>query len=566
MAPRLFERLSAAFWGYISPQQVAAQRRNTTTRTARPSSVPSPIKVVTPQRPGNSYALLTPADTNTGSKRKRAAEVEDYNKKTKFDVKHAEDEAEEVCLEEMKLEYMARVANTNQYELDGPFSEGDDYDSRDEDEEEGADYDYNVYNPIIDSRRSVEQSFDYEDEEDDGIVYDYNTYNPTIRTDRPRAPSKPLLESPMPSGIPKITIDSVEDSEDEDMITVLPRQHTPRYGPNDEDLIVFADDTDASDNNALDTDNDHLDASSLIPSHSDHSLYNSFFEEAQEEGDTILLDSRARVGSLEDERVSKDQLLQRGWPEPTVPLIQRIHNRGREPLFTHTWRMDFPMMPEGMFLPPHHAHPGFINSLQQKVATHEFRAKKAFNELMQLGPKVRDLLLVGKLPESLIVKEIAKYIQWSEWDTNNQHEEWNFIELHAGTKDTDVADLQDSLLSRLSTLHTAWATSPSAPRRPSIPIHQQQPPPPLYGILVSHTLVGIVAYMPPGEESDSIGYLRTVGVFDFNVLGYDVWTCLALALLVLHVRDLGVRRGCSRRTEGVRDRWRQRKGSGDPDR
>ncbi|KAI5198914.1 hypothetical protein E4T39_06548 [Aureobasidium subglaciale] len=565
MAPRLFERLSAAFWGYVSPQQVAAQRRNTTTRIARPS-VSSPTKFITPQRSGTGYAPLTPADTNTGSKRKRSAEVEDYKKKTKYDdVEDVEDEAEEMYLKNMKLEYTARTVNANQYELDGPFSDEDDYDSGDEDEEGEADCDYNFYNPTVNLPKHTGHSFDYE--EGDGIVDDYKTYNPTIRTDRPRAPSKPLLESPIPSGIPKITIDRVEDSEDEDIITVLPRQDTPKYGANDEDLIVFAD-TDASDNNAFDTDTDHLDASSLIKSHDESSLFNSFFEEAQEEGDTILLDSRARVGSLEDERVSKNQLLQRGWPEPTVPLIQRIHNRGREPLFAHTWRMDFPMMPEGMFLPPHHAHPGFIHSLQPNRATRDFRAKHAFNRLMQLGPKVRDLLLVGKLPEGLILNEIRKYIQWSEWDANKQHEKWKFIQLYAGTKDADVGDLQDALLSRLSSLHDSWLLDPSAPRRPftSAEAHPPPPPPPLYGILVSHTLVGIVAYIPPGEESDSIGYLRTVGVFDFNVLGYDVWTCLALALLVLHVRDLGVRRGCSRRAEGMRDRWRQRKGSGDPDR
>jgi len=45
-----------------------------------------------------------------------------------------------------------------------------------------------------------------------------------------------------------------------------------------------------------------------------------------------------------------------------------------------------------------------------------------------------------------------------------------------------------------------------------------------------------------------------VGVFDFNVLGYDVWTSLALALLVVHVKGEGTMRGCGRRREGVKDR------------
>ena len=90
--------------------------------------------------------------------------------------------------------------------------------------------------------------------------------------------------------------------------------------------------------------------------------------------------------------------------------------------------------------------------------------------------------------------------------------------------------------------------------------------PPLYGILVSHTLLGIVAFVPGAEDSDSIGYLRTVGVFDFNVTGYDVWTSLALALLVIHVRDQGVKRGCPRGRDGMKNRWARGSASTDPDR
>jgi hypothetical protein len=46
-----------------------------------------------------------------------------------------------------------------------------------------------------------------------------------------------------------------------------------------------------------------------------------------------------------------------------------------------------------------------------------------------------------------------------------------------------------------------------------------------------------------------------VGVFDFNVVGYDVWTALALALLVIHVRDEAVHRGCPELRDGMRDLW-----------
>lgn len=567
MPPRLFERLSAAFWGYLSPQQPATKKRTAPTRNARPSRV-TPTNFVTPERLGSGYLPLTPADTHAGSKRKRDFEVEDHIKRARHDESEDDDDLEEVRLEDEKLKRMAESKLYAEPEdLDHLFSEDDEYDSGDEDEEGGAHYDYHVHNPYPNYPKLPGQALEGHDDEDDGIKYNYNIYNPTIRSNRPLPGRKELLESALPRDVPQIIIESTEDATDDDVINVLPQKVPSVYDNADEDYIVFAD-TDVSDNSVLDVDTSpHNNSSLLATSHQEPSLFGSFLEEAQDGKDTILLDSRARVGSLEDERVSKDQLLARGWPQNTVWLIQRIHNRGREPIFAFHWRIDFPMMPEGMFLPAYHAHPGYINTLRNK----DFRAKHAFERLMQLGPKVRDKITVGLAPEKLIVDEVQRYMAWADWDSNNQFPSYPFIEIHTGTRDEDVNALQDTLLLRLSNLHKHWmAPSDQAPKRPDPFIRPADDdldqPPPLYGILVSHTLLGIVAFVPGAEDSDSIGYLRTVGVFDFNVVGYDVWTSLALALLVVHVRDEGVRRGCSRRRDGMKNRWARARASTDPDR
>ncbi|CAD0098960.1 unnamed protein product [Aureobasidium mustum] len=542
MPPRLFERLSAAFWGYLSPQQPAPKKRTAPTRNARPIRVTPTF--VTPKRPGSGYLPLTPADTHAGSKRKRDLEVEDDRKRSRYDdSEDYEDDLEEIRLEDEKLERLARLKEpiNEPEDIDHFYSDGSEYDSGDEDEEDG------VHNPALASPHLPGQGLEPSIDEDDGIKYDYNIYNPTIRSDRLPAGRKPLLESALPRNLPQIVIDTTEeitDDDDDGVINVLPQEAPPVYDNGDEDLIIFAD-TDASDNSALDIDTSpHANSSFLATSREEPSLFGSFLEEAQDGEDTILLDSRARVGSLEDERVSKDQLLARGWPQNTVWLIQRIHNRGREPIFAFHWRIDFPMMPEGMFLPAYHAHPGYINTLRNK----DFRAKHAFERLMQLGPKVRDKITVGLAPEKLIVDEVRRYMAWADWDSNNQFPSYPFIEIHTGTRDEDVNALQDTLLLRLSNLHKHWlAPSDMAPKPPAPfmrPADQDlDQPPPLYGILVSHTLLGVVAFVPGAEYSDSIGYLRTVGVFDFNVTGYDVWTSLALALLVIHVREQGCKYG-----------------------
>ncbi|KAH0294451.1 hypothetical protein M436DRAFT_73001 [Aureobasidium namibiae CBS 147.97] len=551
MPLRLFERLSAAFWGYVSPDPVTTKRKTTSTRHARPSrrSQPSPV---TPRRSGG-YLPLTPADTNTGSKRKRGAEIPGYVKRSKYEelqVKLQNKLEDEALRREDKLLEQTARAKEEEYQIGDLFFTPIEYDSQDE----------------------------YEDErigdEDDGIHYDYNIYNPTLRSDLPLPVLRPLVADTLSGRItvPQIVIDSTEEDESNDVIiNVLPPKTPPIYGRDDEDHIVFAS-TPASDNSALEIGHtDDTPSSILATSHKSASLYGSFLEEAADGEDTILLDSRARVGSLEDERVSKDQLLARGWPPNTVSLIQRIHNRGREPVFASHWHYDFPMMPEGMFLPPGHEHPGYIYSTRNR----NFRAKHAFGNLMQLGPKVRDKITVGLAPEALIVKEIKRYMEWADWDSRNQFPDFPFVEIYQGTVDEDVNAMQDTLLSRLATLHKLWLdapTNPNAPKRPAPFIgaprrDDDDEPPPLYGILVSHTLVGIVIFVPGAENSDSIGYLRTVGVFDFNVLGYDVWTSLALALLVVHVKGEGTMRGCGRRREGVKDRWpRQLSPKSDPDR
>lgn len=551
MPPRLFERLSAAFWGYVSPNPTTTRRKTTATRDTRPSRHP-PTNFVTPRRPEAGYLPLTPADTNTGSKRKRGPEVEDYVKRSKYEQVHTklqnklEDEA--LRREDKLLERLAR--QKEEYEIGDLFSAPIEYDSQDE------------------------YANDEIGDEDDGIHYDYNIYNPTLRSDLPLPVQRSLVGDTLSGSIhvPQIVIESTEGEESElDAINVLPPKTPPIYGNGDEDHIVFAS-TPSSDNSALDIDHANDTPSSLLAtSHKSASLYGSFLEEAADGEDTILLDSRARVGSLEDERVSKEQLLARGWPENTVSLIQRIHNRGREPVFASHWRYDFPTMPEGMFLPSGHEHAGYIYSTRRR----DFRAKHAFEKLMQLGPKVRDKITVGLAPEALIVKEIKRYMAWAEWDARNQFPDFPFVEIYQGTADEDVNAMQDTLLSRLATLHEHWKSAPNDPNAPKRPPpfigtprrDDDNDPPPLYGILVSHTLVGIVIFVPGAENSDSVGYLRTVGVFDFNVLGYDVWTSLALALLVVHVRGEGTMRGCGKRREGVKDRWpRQLSPKSDPDR
>jgi hypothetical protein len=588
MPLRLFDRLSDLFWGRPTTGKSTARTRkpvsaltaSTASQRSRSRQAP-PARFATPQRRVKTgYAPLTPIDTPVGAKRRRSQESEEgQRKRYKSALLETFDEEDEGVEDTTLLEDLTRETERDGPEADAEalFSETDEYDTGDEDEDEGAWYEHvdhqstiNVARPArLNAATLAAVAAAAEQEDLDKEAYDYTVYDPTIRHVKP---SRPLqlrprkyhqprrLPTQSSSPNPKILVNGAEDN------VVYDRNNNTRqiYGNGDEDIIVFAD-TDGSDD-----ENDHLkpdnhDNSSIHTSHQkSSSVFESFFEEAQDDqNDTILLDTRARVGSLEDERVSIAQLLAKGWPLKTTWLIQRIHQRGREPVFANHWRLDFPMMPEGMFLSPHHPHPGYIHALRRK---NQFHAKRAFDRLLQLGPRVRDKILVGKAPETLIVNTIKDYLKWAHWDSGNVFADtYPFIEILAGTKEEDVQTMQDELFLRLQRLHARWtaaaaAASSSSSSSAPVPTDAMDAAtaPPLYGILISHTLIGVLCYIPPrsshkeGQEKEeaeeaeevSSGYFRTVGLFDFSVVGYDVWTCLALALLVVHVRDLGVERGC----------------------
>ena len=59
--------------------------------------------------------------------------------------------------------------------------------------------------------------------------------------------------------------------------------------------------------------------------------------------------------------------------------------------------------------------------------------------------------------------------------------------------------------------------------------------PTLYGLIVSHTLIGLVAWDVVDAEQRG---MRTMAMFDYGQGDYDVWNSLALAILVVHCRDV----------------------------
>ena len=100
--------------------------------------------------------------------------------------------------------------------------------------------------------------------------------------------------------------------------------------------------------------------------------------------------------------------------------------------------------------------------------------------------------------------------------------------------------------------------SPSIVGHDNAPIRYTHPLPTLYGIIISHTVVAVVAYDPnstasysslspaspsftslPNDPSSSLipPCLRTISFFDLGDGSYDVWNALALAIVIVHCRN-----------------------------
>ena len=107
------------------------------------------------------------------------------------------------------------------------------------------------------------------------------------------------------------------------------------------------------------------------------------------------------------------------------------------------------------------------------------------------------------------------------------------IEVVAGSKDANTMGLQIQLARQLRALADEWR---SALANPSDPI------PPLYGIVVTYGVVAIVSYVPEGTgkyaKNDPANCLRSIGIFDYKDGKHDVWNGFAVAITIIHSRNV----------------------------
>ncbi|KAF2083191.1 hypothetical protein K490DRAFT_60703, partial [Saccharata proteae CBS 121410] len=239
-----------------------------------------------------------------------------------------------------------------------------------------------------------------------------------------------------------------------------------------------------------------------------------------------------------------------GWTDSAVELYTALSLRGYEPLLPQNWWNDFDTMPTPLFAVDDEIP--FIDTESKQ----DFRAIQALRKLVLLGPRVRDAVLTSattsppprRRAEGLIERGIKEFSKWAFEDADVHHRHnLPILTTVAGPLTQSAHELEAMLRGKLDHMWDQWvaalATKQDQEQEASDSDSEASfdpptepdliaPIPTLYGVLISNTLMMFVAY----ERSYADYAFRTVATFNFREIDYDVWTSLAIAILVIHCR------------------------------
>ncbi|GAM90108.1 hypothetical protein ANO11243_081480 [Dothideomycetidae sp. 11243] len=218
------------------------------------------------------------------------------------------------------------------------------------------------------------------------------------------------------------------------------------------------------------------------------------------------------------------------------PMVTHLLRRGREPVFPSHWALDFKFLPAIFFCKPQET--SVIGSLSDA----DFRAQRAFNDLLQLGAHIRDSILVGKDPELGAARDIQHYLSWCLKDAGIQHAVPPLVAFHHAVRGEPFAVLQRSIASKLLVVRDHWNEFFADLGQTTSEM------PPIHAILSTRSTVVFICWAPQDGVAEGIEdpeaqvaavekEFKVVAHFDFAVTSMDVLNSLAVALLSVHVRD-----------------------------
>lgn len=218
------------------------------------------------------------------------------------------------------------------------------------------------------------------------------------------------------------------------------------------------------------------------------------------------------------------------WTAEERWLFAKLTNRGYEPLLHNTWILDYPTFPDPLFT--NDENQVYINNIHSSIG----RACRSLTDLILAGSRVRDQILSQAATEKPLFHAINKYYKWSIADGKVQHKDHIPVIAIASAKGQETVE---SVVGRITDqLHSLGRQYRDKWRHPSShesDEHQEftHELPTLTGFVIKYSIVAIVTC----DIRVAGNPIRTLGTFDFKVIGQDVWHALAISIAMIRGRN-----------------------------
>ena len=240
---------------------------------------------------------------------------------------------------------------------------------------------------------------------------------------------------------------------------------------------------------------------------------------------------------LRDERLAEVQEMHnQGWRQSDIELFKKIGLRGFDPLLPLHWMFDFPILPDSIFAQD--AQGASIRPMEQNPRrSGDFRASKALWSLIELGPRVRDDIMLDQGPQHKIGQTFTNCLRWAVEDANIGCKLGipPMTVICTASEFVNAEAIQRRLNERLAKIADAWQEMVNLGRAKRLPS--------LYGIVISHAVWAILAYVPEGvsqhpeAQDDPNNFSVLMSSFNFAKANEEVWVAFAFALFAVHCRD-----------------------------
>ncbi len=263
----------------------------------------------------------------------------------------------------------------------------------------------------------------------------------------------------------------------------------------------------------------------------DHNIQDKRSGHANLDGDTVIEPEEqqrhvAKVSQKHDQH-THELNNQKLWSKDEVWLLEKLNLRGLEPLMDATWFMDFRSFPIPLF--SHNPRQVFINAASGR----DFRARKALRAVCAVGADARDRVFRSLNPETAIHRDLAAYEKWALQDANLlRTPHIPLFAICSAVPHETVKGVVARLTEKLHDYGRQYRDLFRSKNKQGKEVYKHKLPT-FFGMVVKYTVVAFLTW----DSSKEAAPVRVLGIFDLKQRGQDVWHGLAIAILMVKVRN-----------------------------